>query len=472
MNHNTIPSMARGAAVLMFIGMVGVSAATAQVPTLSLNADDVCYQPDDIITVTVDMSLSGTPICGAQFFLLYDQTRLAFIGIVPSGVLPFTFELFEMADPKTGFISYAVVPFPGQGCGDGTMGPALVATITFQAIETCIATLEFRPNDPPTILVDPDGVAIKPILVDMEPIKINNDVPPIVGCPDDFIVCADPETKIGIAIWDEIITTGGCGEPLDETCDAHSGDPFPVGLHTVTCQAVDQCGLVGECSFNIDSLVDVDPPEIVHSTGQIGETRPFTGYVDPRAESSDGKNLDRGLGEITLVFVEPVFAPDGGPLTPDDFVVTTTGGDPPVIGEVDSSQSPIITLTFDFAQGPPPPIMEWTTIRAVVRDFCGNVIIDDGDQGPAAVELDRLDFLFLPADVDQDSEVTPFDLLKFRQIVQETNVPEMGIPEDYVDIDRDGNVSPFDLLTFRRLIQGVPPATQPWVSQAANHPQP
>ncbi len=47
-----------------------------------------------------------------------------------------------------------------------------------------------------------------------------------------------------------------------------------------------------------------------------------------------------------------------------------------------------------------------------------------------------------------------------------------GTPEDYVDTNRTGEITPFDLLMFRQLVTGTVPATRIWNGETANHPQP
>jgi len=114
------------------------------------------------------------------------------------------------------------------------------------------------------------------------------------------------------------------------------------------------------------------------------------------------------------------------------------------------------------------------TVTADVEDLSGNAIESVGDAGPGTAEPDRVDIGFLPANVNQDNVVTPFDLLAFRVQINECHpVPGCG-PETlpFLDIDRSGNVTPFDLLRLRQLINGVTPATQPWMTASMNHPQP
>ncbi len=219
------------------------------------------------------------------------------------------------------------------------------------------------------------------------------------------------------------------------------------------------------CTF---APIDAVAPTVMHGLGLTGDTRPFTGYVDPRAESTTGEFANLGLDEVVFVFDEPVRAVGGGALSPASFVVNTTGGEPTSIVAVDDTANPIVALTL----ASPPPLSEWTTITAVVEDLCGNPIESLGNLGPGIEEPDRIDFLFLPGDVDQSSRVDPFDLLRFRQIVADAFTPALGVPEDFVDLNRTGEVTPFDLLMFRQLIAGQLPATRPWSGETANHPQP
>ncbi len=213
------------------------------------------------------------------------------------------------------------------------------------------------------------------------------------------------------------------------------------------------------------------PPVIVHGAGLPGETRPFSGYVDPRSESSDGSSFDRGITQVQILFSEPVEHVGGGPLAADSFVVTQTGaGTPPAVASVDDTNMPLVIVMLNR----PITVKEYTTIQAVVQDLGDPpaVIVDAGNQGPDADESDRVDIAFLPADVDQSGDVSPFDLLMFRQIVNDLLDPQQGTEEDYVDMDRDGSVSPFDLLLFRQLINGITPATQPWAGETLNNPRP
>lgn len=210
-------------------------------------------------------------------------------------------------------------------------------------------------------------------------------------------------------------------------------------------------------------------PRILQRFGAPGETQPFTGYIDPRQESTDGINVDLGLDEITIEFSERVRNIDGTDLSVDAFEIRQPPSDNPVsIASIESSNDRNVVVRLDQ----PINLGGWTTIIANVEDTDGNKIVRSGDLGEGQAETDRIDIAFLPGDVDQNGSVSPLDLLAFRQIVNGNLTPLRGLDANFVDINRDGSVSPLDLLRFRQLINGVSPATQSWAGQTLTSEQP
>jgi hypothetical protein len=264
------------------------------------------------------------------------------------------------------------------------------------------------------------------------------------------------------------VQTNGAGEAVFSV--ALIGDVFDGEVVTATATRV-STGDTSEFSScqPIDiSADDTTPPFIVHGAAIGPITHPFSGYIDPRSESSDGLDADLGLTALTIVFSEPVVDIGGTALTTGAFSVRETGGGAAHILSVDVADDRVVTLTLDR----PITLMEWTTIEAAVEDLVGNEIENLGDLGPGVVEPDRVDVAFLPADADQSGEVTPFDLLEFRQMVNGVVEPEAGVLRDYLDTDRSGSVTPFDLLVFRQLINGSGNATQAWSGATLNAQQP
>lgn len=211
-------------------------------------------------------------------------------------------------------------------------------------------------------------------------------------------------------------------------------------------------------------VVDNIAPLIVHD----GETYPFTGYIDPRMESSDGVNSDLGFSELVVQFSETVTRMGGGDLENASFSVETASGAALTVVAVDASENPLVRLTLSD----PIPTGEWVTVVAEVQDEAGNEILSFGDLGPDVEEPDRVDIAFLPGDVDQSGDVTPLDLFTFRQYVTGISTPPSGTLLDFIDTDRDGEIAPLDLFAYRQLINGAGNATQSWSGAALDGSQP
>jgi hypothetical protein len=204
--------------------------------------------------------------------------------------------------------------------------------------------------------------------------------------------------------------------------------------------------------------VDGVAPEIVHDAG--ASTRPFSGYIDSKQESTDGRNVDLGVTELTILFSEAVRDVDsgsGGGLTAKSFGAESDDGGLAVVA-VDAVDNPVVRLTLSG----PIPVGHWTTIVADVEDFAGNRIENLGDLGVDRDEPDRVDIGYLPCDVDQSGGVQPLDLLRFRQALNGLVRPDIGTLEDFFDFDRDGVLQVVDLLRFRQHFLGTATATQPW----------
>ena len=221
-------------------------------------------------------------------------------------------------------------------------------------------------------------------------------------------------------------------------------------------------------------------PSIVHSTIGQDATSPCTGYIDPRIESDDGVNVNRGISEFIIVFNEEIRDRGGASLTEQSFSVRQTGGEtPPSVQSINATvvdDKHVVTIALSRVIS----VREWTTIEADVEDLCGNPITSSGpgsagDLGPSVDEPDRVDVAFLPGDIDQSGVVHPFDLLAFRVGVTNEVLPDGACSTDvnvYLDINRGGSIDPFDLLDFRRIANGVPPATRPWNGLAMNNSRP
>ncbi len=272
--------------------------------------------------------------------------------------------------------------------------------------------------------------------------------------------------------WKNYVPQVGYDVPGQSPVDAE-GDSF-MGLQ------LDARVTGGEAPYELTFVTQyghgplVAPPQIMHERGRPGQTRPHSGYMDPRTEVGFPPQPPEpmGLTETVIKFSDRVFACDGSDVGVGNFFLSETGdGNPPVIVSVEDANPPH-QVHWRVEWDRPITLQEWTTLRTHVCNAEFFPIQPQGDLGPGVNEPDRVDVAFLPAGISQSGHVDPFDLLLLRQLLNDFAVPAYGTLEDLVDTDRSGVITPFDLLRFRQLINGIPPATRSWAGESLNHPRP
>lgn len=78
--------------------------------------------------------------------------------------------------------------------------------------------------------------------------------PPTVRCPGNIQIQLEPGDCFAEVTY-RAKAHDDCDPTVrDATCNPPSGTFFPIGVHTVTCSAVDRCGNVGTCSFTVTVL--------------------------------------------------------------------------------------------------------------------------------------------------------------------------------------------------------------------------
>jgi hypothetical protein len=192
--------------------------------TLRPEGGGTCYKPGDTLIVEVYLSDVATTnnIVGGDFFLAYDETRLALVDdpndmSVRPGDSPFTTEVRECSTDHTGYqctptaglIDYSV----GVPAGDpGTKANTVMARITFTVLtgtnDCDLADLvTFRPNDPPTKLSDQYGNAVYPGTVELAGLGIDSEAPSIAGTVDSGSLTG----TCGATVPVNIVVTDNCG---------------------------------------------------------------------------------------------------------------------------------------------------------------------------------------------------------------------------------------------------------------------
>lgn len=128
--------------------------------------EPTCVAVADVLRVAVNASNLTSDVIGAQVVLVFDQTRLAFLGVEPgdAGGSPWdgAMEVAEDFTAGTGIVTYAVV-IPSVG----TSADATVATLRFLVLAEGVTTIEFSTARTPieTALVRfPTGAILLPTL--------------------------------------------------------------------------------------------------------------------------------------------------------------------------------------------------------------------------------------------------------------------------------------------------------------------
>jgi hypothetical protein len=206
------------------------------------------------------------------------------------------------------------------------------------------------------------------------------------------------------------------------------------------------------------------PLRLTHGDGEPGQTAPFSGYIDPRSEL-DPDGTRRGVTSTTMRFSQPVFGSEtGDPVSTSNFTIASTGGDMPIITDIEVLDAPNTFVRINFDR--PIPLQQWTTVTANVFDVTGAAIVSDGNLGESGDESDRVDIAALPGDVDQNGATEPADVFRFRQLVNDVDPPARGPVERLADTDRNGEVTPVDLFRLRQTLFGTTVASQPWANEA------
>ena len=250
-------------------------------PQLTLKSGLVCYT-DTQVMVSINVSdLDGQEICGAQFFLEYDNIRLDFKAI-RGGDSPWSNQIFLDVDEVAGTIDYAVgVPFGRPG----SSADARMALITFNILvpicNTGDSLVTFRTHVPPTGLTDCVGNQMPARLNDLP--DVGDKIPPQITRPADISVQADAFYGCAAVVDPGTATaTDNCtaDRDIEIKCNREDGlhcldDPYPSGTTKITWRATDQCGNYSE-GQQVITVSDANDLMLHVALKPVVEPGPFT----------------------------------------------------------------------------------------------------------------------------------------------------------------------------------------------------
>jgi hypothetical protein len=141
-------------------------------------------------------------------------------------------------------------------------------------------------------------------------ITVQDTTPPELTLPDD--ITAEATGPSGAAVEFSVSATDLVDGDVEVTCDADSGDTFPLGDTTVSCSATDAAGNTAYGSFTI-TVQDTTPPELTlpdditnEATGLSGATVTFSatandlvdGPVAVTCVPASGSNFPLGTTKV------------------------------------------------------------------------------------------------------------------------------------------------------------------------------
>jgi hypothetical protein len=183
----------------------------------------------------------------------------------------------------------------------GTWDLVCVASDSGPAQVTASQTDEFG-NEVPTAV---GGVnTSEPQLVGSI-VVVADSTPPVVTVPAD-IAGVEATSGAGAAVSFTAPGAEDLGQALPTSCDAVSGDLFPLGTTVVTCSATDASGLVGSASFSItvaDTIAPVISAPAVVSEEALG--------ADGAPATVSCSASDYGAGAAQIVDPNPVISLGG-----------------------------------------------------------------------------------------------------------------------------------------------------------------
>ncbi len=202
---------------------------------------------------------------------------------------------------------------------------------------------------------------------------MDNELPGISNCPDNFNVSTLAGECSAIASWTLPSATDNC-EILSFTSDHNSGDVFPVGTTPVTYTATDIHSNIKTCSFNV-VVIDTELPVIsscpatINLNNDVGNCSAIATWTSPTANDNCGVlsfTSNHNSGDAFQVGTTPVTytATDiHSNVKTCSFNVIVTDTELPVISNCPS------TISLNNDAGNCSAIATWTSPTA--NDNCG-----------------------------------------------------------------------------------------------------
>jgi hypothetical protein len=259
-------------------------------------------------------------------------------------------------------------------------------------------------------------------------IAVNDTEAPVVTCPVDIVVSV-PFGQTEAVVEFTASVSDNCSNAT-VSCDPPSGSSFPLGVTTVTCTGVDDCGNTGNCTFTVTVTEGSAPP--------VALCTDVTVSADANCEA--GASIDNGShdpdgGSVTLVQDPPGPYSLGQTLvslyvTDDEGDADTCQGTVTVIDDT----PPVASCPGDITVGTDPgqagAIVNYSSS---VSDNCPGATIDCVPPSGSFFPIGTTPVTCTATDASGNTDVCSFNVT-----VSEGNQPPVAECQD-VTVDADVN---------------------------------
>jgi hypothetical protein len=134
-------------------------------------------------------------------------------------------------------------------------------------------------------------------------VTVVDTTPPVLTCPADLVVCADPGQTSNSNVTYVVTATDNC-PGVNFSCNPASGASFSVGTTPVTCIAIDAAGNSNRCVFTVVVNADAAAAPLSNLTRCRGDSATYTAVTSGGGALSYGWSVDGnpiGTGSPLLV---------------------------------------------------------------------------------------------------------------------------------------------------------------------------
>ncbi|MEM9050687.1 MAG: HYR domain-containing protein [Bacteroidota bacterium] len=263
-------------------------------------------------------------------------------------------------------------------------------------------------------------------------VEVTDVEPPIIDCPDNVVVNLPDGDCEGEATFADATATDNCAiASINQIEGPLSGSDFPVGVTTVSFEAIDVNGLSSICSFTVTVLENVDPTitcpadiSIDSEPSLCGATVIYTPPVGLDNCTGASTSLTSGLGS-------GAFFPVG--ITTEEYTVTDLSGNTAICSftvTVNDVELPVLDCPADITITSELGLCEATVSFNLpdVTDNCDDDIIPIQVSGPpsgTAFPVGTTEVIFEATDMGGNTGTCSFNVT----VIDEED-PEITCPDN------------------------------------------